>query len=132
MKFKIKEDRDDVVQVSIEGCLNQQDVAPPIDPIRALLGPSAYQKTVLLDMRDSSYLDSLCIGWLLSCHKRFREQGGEAGHPLTPHRRRECDLAVAIEHRLSDGGRLGKSPSTRTRGGGLDGLRRSFLTRLFH
>ncbi|HEY0984328.1 MULTISPECIES: STAS domain-containing protein [unclassified Schlesneria] len=77
MKFKIKEDRDDVVQVSIEGCLNQQDVAPPIDPIRALLGPSAYQKTVLLDMRDSSYLDSLCIGWLLSCHKRFREQGGK-------------------------------------------------------
>lgn len=85
MKFKIKEDLGEVVHVSIEGCLNHQDIAPPIDPFRAILGPHAYQKTVLLDMRDSNYLDSLCIGWLLSSHKRFREHGGKLViHSLQP------------------------------------------------
>ena len=85
MKFKIKEDREEAVQVSIEGCLNQQDISPPIDPFRALLGQNAYQRTVLLDMRDSNYLDSLCIGWLLSSHKRFREHGGKLViHSLQP------------------------------------------------
>ena len=85
MKFSIKEDQGQVVQVAISGCLMQSDIAPPLDPFRAILGPNAYQKTVLLDMQDSNYLDSMCIGWLLGSHKRFREQGGKLViHSLQP------------------------------------------------
>ena len=73
------------MQVAINGCLVQSDIAPPLDPFRAILGPNAYQKTVLLDMQESNYLDSMCIGWLLASHKRFREQGGKLViHSLQP------------------------------------------------
>ncbi len=85
MKFSIKEDQGQVVQVAIAGALVQADISPPLDPFRAILGPNAYQKTVLLDMQDSNYLDSMCIGWLLGSHKRFREQGGKLViHSLQP------------------------------------------------
>ena len=72
MKFSITEDNGQFAQVSIQGSLTQADIAPPLDPFRAILGPQVYQRKVLLDLRDSNYLDSMCIGWLLSAHKRFR------------------------------------------------------------
>ena len=85
MAFSIVADQGRVVLVVIQGCLTQPDVAPPIDPFRALLGPEAYQRKVLLDLRDSNYLDSMCIGWLLSSQKRFRENGGQLVlHSLQP------------------------------------------------
>ena len=80
MAFSIVADQGRVVLVVIQGCLTQ-----PIDPFRALLGPEAYQRKVLLDLRDSNYLDSMCIGWLLSSQKRFRENGGQLVlHSLQP------------------------------------------------
>ena len=85
MKFSVSEDLGDIVKVMITGCLTQPDVAPPLDPFRQILGPTAYSRTVLLDMRDSNYLDSMCIGWLLSAHKKFRENSGKLViHSLQP------------------------------------------------
>src|SRR3954454_23754795 len=85
MKFSLTEDQGEVAKVDIKGCLTQPDVAPPLDPFRAVLGPDAYTRKVLLDMRDSNYLDSMCIGWLLSAHKRFRTEGGKLVlHSLQP------------------------------------------------
>ena len=85
MKFTIAQDQGRVVQVVIDGCLTQQDIAPPIDPFRQILGTEVYQRTVLLDMHDCNYLDSMCIGWLLAAHKRFREHGGRlVMHSLQP------------------------------------------------
>jgi anti-anti-sigma factor len=85
MKFSITEDQGTVAQIAVQGSLTQQDIAPPLDPFRAALGHNAYQRNVLLDLNDSSYLDSMCIGWLLNAHKRFREQGGKLViHSLQP------------------------------------------------
>ncbi len=85
MKFSIAEDQGQVVQLVIQGCLTQPDIAPPLDPFRQVLGADAYKRFVLLDMRESNYLDSMCIGWLLTSHKRFREQGGKLViHSLQP------------------------------------------------
>ena len=85
MKFSIAEDLGEVVKVVIKGCLSQPDIAPPLDPFRAILGNDAYKRIVLLDMKESNYLDSMCIGWLLSAHKRFRESGGKLIiHSLQP------------------------------------------------
>lgn len=84
MKFSA-EDLGDVVKVSINGCLTQADIAPPHDPFRQLLGPDAFSRKVALDMRDSNYLDSMCIGWLLSTHKQFRQNSGKfVMHSLQP------------------------------------------------
>lgn len=85
MKFSVAEDQGQVVQVTIQGCLTQSDVAPPLDPFRQILGIDVYKRTVLLDMQQSNYLDSMCVGWLLGAHKRFREQGGRLViHSLQP------------------------------------------------
>lgn len=85
MKFSITEDKGPYAHVTVQGCLTQADIAPPMDPFRAILGVDSYKRTVLLDLRDSSYLDSMCIGWLLNCHKKFREHGGKLViHSLQP------------------------------------------------
>jgi anti-anti-sigma factor len=85
MKFSIAEDQGQVVHVSVKGNLAQPDIAPPLDPFRQVLGIDAYKRIVLLDMRDSNYLDSMCIGWLLTSHKKFRDQGGKLViHSLQP------------------------------------------------
>lgn len=85
MKFSVAHDQGQVVQVTIQGCLTQPDIAPPLDPFRQILGQDVYKRTVLLDMKHSNYLDSMCVGWLLSAHKRFREQGGRLViHSLQP------------------------------------------------
>ena len=85
MKFSVAEDHGQVAQVTIDGCLTQADISPPLDPFRQILGADVYKRTVLLDMRQSNYLDSMCVGWLLSSHKRFREQGGKLViHSLQP------------------------------------------------
>ncbi|WP_010588111.1 STAS domain-containing protein [Schlesneria paludicola] len=85
MKFSVSEDQGEVAKVVVNGCLGQPDIAPPLDPFRQVLGPEAYKRIVLLDMKDSNYLDSMCIGWLLSAHKRFRENGGKLViHSLQP------------------------------------------------
>lgn len=85
MKFSLSEDLGEIAKVMITGCLTQPDIAPPSEPFRQVLGPEPYGKIVLLDMRDSNYLDSMCIGWLLSSHKKFRENGGKLIlHSLQP------------------------------------------------
>lgn len=85
MKFSVSADQGKVVQVTIQGCLTQPDIAPPLDPLRQILGPDVYKRTVLLDMQESNYLDSMCVGWLLGTHKRFRENGGRLViHSLQP------------------------------------------------
>ena len=85
MKFSVAEDQGKVVQVTILGCLTQPDIAPPLDPLRQILGPDVYKRTVLLDMQQSNYLDSMCVGWLLKAHKQFRENGGRLViHSLQP------------------------------------------------
>ena len=85
MKFSVSEDLGEVAKVTITGCLTQPDISPPLDPFRQVLGPNAYSRIVLLDMKDSNYLDSMCIGWMLSTHKRFRENGGKLViHSLQP------------------------------------------------
>lgn len=85
MKFSIAQDLGEIVKVTIDGALNHVDISPPLDPFRQILGNDAYKRIVLLDMGQSNYLDSLCIGWLLSTNKRFRETGGQLVlHSLQP------------------------------------------------
>jgi anti-anti-sigma factor len=85
MQFKIIEDKDTVTHVAVHGRLNGADIAPPADPIRHLLGPTAYQRNVVLHLADAEYIDSMAVAWLVSCNKKFRDGGGKLVlHSLHP------------------------------------------------
>jgi anti-sigma B factor antagonist len=85
MELAIAEAGDEVVRVSVAGRITQRELSPLHDPLGDLLGPTAYHRTVVMDLSRAEYVDSSGIGWLLSCHKRFRGGGGQLVlHSLPP------------------------------------------------
>jgi anti-anti-sigma factor len=74
-----------IVAAEIEGRIVFGEVDPNQEPIKAHLGGDVYQKKLLLGLSQADYIDSAGIGWLLVCHKRFREAGGTMViHSVTP------------------------------------------------
>ncbi|EAQ80962.1 STAS domain-containing protein [Blastopirellula marina] len=67
----------DVVQVAVSGRVTQDGSTRETEPISALIGLDAYQRTVLLNMQEADIIDSSGVGWLLTCHKRFNEANGK-------------------------------------------------------
>src|SRR5262245_16176591 len=84
MKLAIAKDDDQGARVKISGKVTQHDFSPVQEPLAELLGPSVYGRNVTLDLRDTMYLDSSGVGWLLACHKRMREAGGKLTLENTP------------------------------------------------
>ena len=77
MQLSLQSDDSGIVQVQVTGKVTQKHINPFSEPLSDLLGPDVYSRKVLLDMRGVDFLDSSGIGWLLVCHKRFREAGGK-------------------------------------------------------
>lgn len=68
---------DHAVHVEVEGTVSRPGFLPEDDePLASLIGPDAYSKKVLLHLGKTTFLDSSGIGWLISCHKRFRDRNG--------------------------------------------------------
>lgn len=85
MQLSLLSDDGEITRVQIAGKINQKNISPFSEPLGQLLGPDAYSRKVLLDMHDVQALDSSGIGWLLVCHKRFREANGQMVlHSLAP------------------------------------------------
>jgi anti-anti-sigma factor len=76
MKMKLAGEDGNLVKVSVSGPVTQRELSPVDEPLGDLLGPHGYGKQVLLDLADVSYLDSSGVGWLLTCHKRVKQAGG--------------------------------------------------------
>ena len=76
MKVSIHSDDGQAVRAYVAGKITQQDVSPFTEPLGEALGTGGYKRHVLLNMEDVEMLDSSGVGWLLTCHKRFRETGG--------------------------------------------------------
>jgi anti-anti-sigma factor len=54
------------------------------DPFVSQCGQDIYTRPVLLNMSKTLHVDSTGIEWLLTCHKRFNQQGGKMVlHSLT-------------------------------------------------
>jgi anti-anti-sigma factor len=66
----------DVAQLKIRGRVTQRQLSSSADLLVDLLGSDVYTRKVLIDMRDTEFMDSSGISWLLIAHKRFREKGG--------------------------------------------------------
>lgn len=65
-----------LILVKTLGRITQQDFEQNEEPLAKAFGPDVYSRCVLMNLRESDYMDSSGIGWLLACHKRFRASGG--------------------------------------------------------
>src|SRR6266850_5922553 len=70
-------EKDGTIRVATEGNITTGDFeAGAKNPLEALLGATWFTTRVLLNMDKTDYIDSSAIGWLIGCHKAFKEGGG--------------------------------------------------------
>lgn len=77
MNLKLASEDGNLVKVVVSGPVTQHELSPVDEPLADLIGPLGYGKQVLLDLSDVTYLDSSGVGWLLTCHKRIKQAGGQ-------------------------------------------------------
>ena len=65
-----------VTRVECADDLTLLEVHGAADPLAGLLGADCYRRNVLLSLAGALYIDSAGVGWLVMCHKHFREAGG--------------------------------------------------------
>lgn len=69
--------RDGVLRVSLEGDVTADQLRPDgPHPFAGALGETWATNRVALSLKETPYLDSSGIGWLLSTHRAFKEAGG--------------------------------------------------------
>ncbi len=75
----------DLVRIRLIGRVVRTDSVSDPDPLARVAGQDVYKNSVLLDLSESDYIDSSGLSWLLVCHKRFCEAGGQLLlHSLAP------------------------------------------------
>ncbi len=70
-------EKDGIIRVATEGNITTSDFeAGGKNPLEAALGQTWFTNRVLLNMERTDYIDSSAIGWLIGCHKSFKDGGG--------------------------------------------------------
>jgi anti-anti-sigma factor len=96
MKVTLRSTDNDVVSLQCEGKITQADFQPGADVLLQAAGEEVYHRRALLDLGRCESLDSCGIGWLVTCHKRFKTAGGR----LVLHSVPQPILQVLQVHRL--------------------------------
>ena len=76
MQLTIHDKDEAVLRIDVSGGITQKDVSDADDLLANLAGTDVYKRQVLFNLEDNNYIDSSGIGWLLTRHKRFIENGG--------------------------------------------------------
>ncbi len=76
MKLTLRFNENTVVGLLCEGQITLAHLNPGVDQLEQAAGIGVYGRRVLVNLEKTSYIDSAGVGWLMSCHKRFRENGG--------------------------------------------------------
>jgi anti-anti-sigma factor len=85
MKLTMLSSEAGLTRVQSEGEITLLDVQSKANPLEALLGPGGFAGKVLLNLSQSSFIDSAGVGWLVMSHKRFCDSGGLlVVHSLAP------------------------------------------------
>jgi anti-anti-sigma factor len=85
MKLTVVSVQPGLVRINSADDITILDFADGAQPLEALLSPEAYQGTVLLNLAESSYIDSSGVGWLVQCHGHFQKAGGRLVlHSISP------------------------------------------------
>lgn len=67
---------EEVIRLAVEGQVVVDDLDAAHEPVRNLLGPLSFSRTVLLSLERSTYISSSGVSWLLICHKNFNAAKG--------------------------------------------------------
>ena len=85
MKLEFDSDDGTMLSVRVNGDITQDAYGPNSEPLADAFGSEVYQRAVLVHLGEAGFIDSRGVGWLLKCHKRFREAGGIIVlHSMTP------------------------------------------------
>jgi anti-anti-sigma factor len=76
MKLSVVATDNDCTRIQNQGDITQMDFRAGTDLMRNLLGPDCYARKVLFNLEQTPYIDSAGVGWLVMCHKHFKEGGG--------------------------------------------------------
>jgi anti-sigma B factor antagonist len=82
-----------VVCLRCEGQITLAHIKPGVDHLTQVAGNDVYEQRVLIDLEGTSYIDSIGVGWLMACHKRFMSGGGRMVlYSIPPRVRQTLDL----------------------------------------
>lgn len=70
-------EKEGLVKLSASGSITAGNFDPSgKNPLERILGQNWASFRVILDMKQTTYIDSSAIGWLIGSHKAFKQQGG--------------------------------------------------------
>ena len=86
MKLTLVSIEKELIRVATEGNITSVDFGGDgVNPLQQLLGETWSGNRVLLNLAQSTYIDSSAIGWLISSSRSFRAAGGSLViHSLPP------------------------------------------------
>jgi anti-sigma B factor antagonist len=76
MRLALVSDAGACAKLRLAGQVTQESLAPGADLFIDALGDDVYARKVLVDLTEAEFIDSSGVGWLLNCHKKFRQAGG--------------------------------------------------------
>lgn len=76
MHLTMENQSEGVCHMSLSGRISQTSSGAKFDQLSQLLGESNYNQNILMSLKDTDYIDSSGIGWLLATDKKIREAGG--------------------------------------------------------
>ena len=76
MKLTLVSSASGLTHVECAGEIAQNDLWNDANPLEIILPSNGFAAKVLVNLANTSYIDSAGIGWFIMCHKRFRESGG--------------------------------------------------------
>ena len=76
MKLSLQSEEDGIVRLHSEGEIRLGDQLRERSSVEDILGPDCYGRKILLDLKNTSYIDSAGVGWLVRFHKLCQQFGG--------------------------------------------------------
>lgn len=74
MELTVDTQSDNVVKINVTGMITH---ATDTNPLESLLGADPFSKQVILNLAEADRIDSSGIGWLVTCHKKLSDGGGQ-------------------------------------------------------
>jgi anti-anti-sigma factor len=76
MKLSLQTQEDGVVRLRNDGEIRLGDSLRERSSVEDMLGPDCYRRKILLDLKNTSYIDSAGVGWIVKFHKLCQQSGG--------------------------------------------------------
>lgn len=77
MNLTIESQQAGQCDMSLAGRISQTTLGSQHDQFSQLLGEANYSQKILLSLKNTDYIDSSGIGWLLATDKKIRAAGGQ-------------------------------------------------------